>query len=200
MTEINDETVLRNTYASAGDVRRKIMPRLSQHAKHFISLSPFATLATHGPNGSDCSPRGDAPGFVRIVDDQTLILPDRRGNNLLDSLSNVMTSPDVGLLFFVPGVNETLRVNGTARVTTDPELLAGMESHNTKPQSAMVITIREVYFHCGRAILRADLWNPEKKIERSTFPTLGRIIADQVAGVDADQADKGLADAYTRLG
>lgn len=200
MIEITDEAALRGTYAPAGDIRKKIMPRLDKHAKHFISLSPFAALATHGPDGSDCSPRGDAPGFVRIVDDETLILPDRRGNNLLDSLSNVMASPDVGLLFFVPGVNETLRVNGTARITTDPELLASMESHNAKPQSAMVITVREVFFHCGRAILRADLWNPEKKIERSTFPTLGRIIADQIAGIDADKTDKGLADAYSRLG
>lgn len=200
MTEITDETVLRDTYASAGDVRKKIMPRLDKHAKHFISLSPFMTLATHGPDGSDCSPRGDAPGFVRIVDDTTLMLPDRRGNNLLDSLSNVLASPDVGLLFFVPGVSETLRINGRARIVTDAALLATMESHGALPQSAMEIKINQVYFHCGRAILRADLWNPEKKIERGTFPTLGRIIADQIAGIDADKADKGLADAYTRLG
>ncbi len=200
MTVITDETVLRQTYASAGDVRKKILPKLDRHAKHFISLSPFVALATHGPEGTDCSPRGDAPGFVRVIDDKTLMMPDRRGNNLLDSLSNVLASPQVGLLFFVPGINETLRINGRARVVTDPALLAGMEAHNALPQSAMEITIDQVYFHCGRAILRGDLWNPEKKVERSTFPTLGRIIADQIAGVDADLADKGLADAYTRLG
>jgi PPOX class probable FMN-dependent enzyme len=189
---------LRQHYAEPGELaRKKIMQRLDPHATHFIALSPFLTIASISAAGADCSPRGDAPGFVQVVNDVTLRIPDRRGNNLLDTMQNILAQPDVGLLFFVPGVNETLRINGTARIITEPALLAPLAIKNLLPASALEVTIRQVYFHCGRSLLRADLWNPEKKIGRDDFPRLGTILADQVSGVDGDKANAGLDLAYT---
>ncbi|QCI66915.1 pyridoxamine 5'-phosphate oxidase family protein [Phreatobacter stygius] len=199
MTEIKDTTELRQSYAEPGElVLKKVMPRLDNHARRFIALSPFLTVASSSDKGTDCSPRGDAPGFVHVVDDTTLLVPDRRGNNLLDTLQNVLAKPEVGLLFFVPGLNETLRVNGRARIVTDPARLEPMAIKGTiVPSSAMEVTIDQVYFHCGRSLLRADLWNPAKKIGRDDFPLLGTIIADQVKGIDADKTNQSLAVAYT---
>jgi PPOX class probable FMN-dependent enzyme len=197
MTVIETEAALRDCYDQPSDlVQRKILRRLDQHARAFIALSPFAVLATHGPDGSDASPRGDAPGFVHVETDTTLLLPDRRGNNLIDSLRNVVASPDVGLLFLVPGINETLRVNGTAKVIVDPARLQPLAAQGKLPGSALEIAVREVFFHCGKAMIRSDLWNAEKHVPRSSFPTLGRVIADQVAGVDAEAAERNIADAY----
>ncbi|MFN4276152.1 MAG: pyridoxamine 5'-phosphate oxidase family protein [Ferrovibrio sp.] len=197
MTVLSSESDLRDSYDQPSElVQKKILPRLDKHAKAFIALSPFVVLATHGPDGADASPRGDAPGFVRVEDDVTLLLPDRRGNNLIDSLRNVVASSDVGLLFFVPGINETLRVNGTARVITDPARLQPMIAQGKLPASALEISVREVYFHCGKAMIRSDLWNAEKHVPRSSFPTLGRVIADQVGGLDAEAADANLEESY----
>jgi PPOX class probable FMN-dependent enzyme len=201
MTVLDSETALRDCYDQPSDlVQKKILRRLDRHARTFIALSPFAVLATHGPEGSDASPRGDAPGFVQVVNDVTLLLPDRRGNNLIDSIRNVVASPEVGLLFLVPGINETLRVNGTAKVITDPQILAPLTAQGKVPASALEISVREVYFHCGKAMIRSDLWNADRHVPRSSFPTLGRVIADQVAGIDAEAADANLAESYkTRL-
>lgn len=201
MTVIETEAALRDCYAAPNEmVQKKVLRRLDRHARAFIALSPFAVLATHGPDGSDASPRGDAPGFVQVVDDVTLLLPDRRGNNLIDSLRNVVASPEIGLLFLVPGINETLRVNGTAKVITEADRLQPMAVQGRAPASALQIAVREVYFHCGKALIRSDLWNAEKHVPRESFPTLGRVIADQVAGIDAEAADVNLAESYrTRL-
>ena len=199
MTEITDVATLREAYTDPGDLaRKKIMPRLDPHARRFIALSPFLTIASSSADGTDCSPRGDGPGFVTVVDDTTLLVPDRRGNNLLDTLQNVLAKPEVGLLFFVPGLNETLRVNGRARIVTDPAVLQSMAIRGTiVPSSAMEVTIEQVYFHCGRSLLRARLWNAERQIKREDFPLLGTIIADQVQGVDGDKANQNLEIAYT---
>ncbi|MBX9991200.1 pyridoxamine 5'-phosphate oxidase family protein [Phreatobacter oligotrophus] len=196
---IADTGTLRDLYGEPGETAaRKIRDRLDAHCRRFIALSPFLTIASTSETGTDCSPRGDAPGFVHVVDDKTLMLPDRRGNNILDTLQNVVARPEVGLLFFVPGLNETLRVNGRARIVTDPAVLQSMAIKGTiVPSSAMEITVDQVYFHCGRSILRADLWNPEKKVGRDAFPTLGVVLADQIAGVDAGATDKRLEAAYT---
>jgi len=198
MTVIRSEAELRETYSTPGEAAsKKLMPRLDKHAKAFIALSPFLVIASRGDGGADCSPRGDGPGFVQVVDDRTLLIPDRRGNNLLDTLGNVVADPEVGLLFFVPGVAETLRANGTARIVSDPVLLEPLAVRGQVPASAMEVTIRQVYFHCGRSLIRARLWDPTTQVEKGSFPSLGRIIADQVAGVDAEEADKRLEEAYT---
>lgn len=197
MTVLESEADLRGCYDEPNEmVQRKILRRLDKHARAFIALSPFLALSTSGPDGADCSPRGDAPGFVHVENDTTLLLPDRRGNNLIDSLRNVVASPQVGLLFMVPGINETLRVNGTAQVITDADRLAPLAAQGKVPASALEIGVREVFFHCGKAMIRSQLWNPEKHVPRGSFPTLGRIVADQIAGVDADEADANLEESY----
>lgn len=197
MTVITDEAGLDTCYEKPSDLAlRKQLDHLDRHAKHFISLSPFVVIASSGADGADCSPRGDAPGFVTVADDRTLLLPDRRGNNRLDTLRNLTRHPEVGLLFFVPGVNETLRVNGTAEIVTDPALLQTMAVKGQAPKSALRVAVRQMYFHCGKALLRSDLWNPEKKLPRGQFPTLGRIAADQVAGLDAAKTDAYLEESY----
>lgn len=195
---VSNVTELREHYAQPGEnTPKKILPALDAHARRFIALSPFLTIATYGEEGADCSPRGDAPGFVQVVDDVTLRLPDRRGNNLLDTMQNVLAKPEVGLLFFVPGINETLRVNGTATIITDKALLEPLAIKKLVPASALEVKIKQVYFHCGRSLLRADLWNPEKKLSRDDFPRLGTVLADQIPGVDGDKANANLEVAYT---
>lgn len=196
---IENAESLRAVYDQPAELtQKKIRDRLDAHCRRFIALSPFLTIASTSATGTDCSPRGDAPGFVQVVDDRTLLLPDRRGNNILDTLENVLARPDVGLLFFVPGLNETLRVNGRARIVTDPAVLQSMAiKGRIVPSSALEIAVEQAYFHCGRSILRADLWNPEKVVGRDAFPTLGTVLADQIAGVDAAAADQRLEAAYT---
>jgi PPOX class probable FMN-dependent enzyme len=199
MAAITDTTALRQAYDQPAEItQKKILDRLDAHARRFIALSPFLTIASTNASGTDCSPRGDEPGFVKVMDDTTLLVPDRRGNNILDTLQNVLERPQVGLLFFVPGLNETLRVNGKARIVTEPDVLQSMAiKGRIVPASAMQIAVEQVYFHCGRSLLRADLWNPEKKVTREAFPLLGTVLADQIKGVDADATNKRLELAYT---
>src|SRR6201988_5578741 len=192
MDTIEDPRRLRELYGEPGErAVKKQLDRLDRHCRHFIALSPFLVIASSDPSGRcDASPKGDMPGFVRVVDDTTLLIPDRLGNNRVDTLGNLLLRPGVGLIFFVPGVNETLRVNGRARVTTDPSLLEPLAVNGKVPRSGILVAAEEIYFHCGKALIRSDLWNPEKKLPRSAFPSLGRVIADQVSGVDATEADR----------
>jgi PPOX class probable FMN-dependent enzyme len=147
-----------------------------------IAASPFAVLATSGPDGLDCSPRGDRPGFVRVADPRTLILPDRRGNNRIDSLRNIVRDPRVALLFLIPGSGTTLRVNGQAVISADPDLLASFSVDGHAPRTAIVITVAEIYFQCARAIIRARLWDPESRIDPARLPSPGAILAALTAG------------------
>lgn len=177
-----------------GEVRRlaaaKCIDRLDAWARRYIALSPFCVVASADARGwCDATPRGDAPGFVRVLDDATLVIPDRRGNNRVDTLLNVVENPRVGLLFLVPGVRETLRVNGRARISTEPDLLAAMPAQERLPSSALVVTVEEVFFHCGKALIRSELWNPDRHVPRGTIPPIGRIIAEQLGGIDADAAE-----------
>ena len=142
-----------------------------------IAASPFAVLATGGPEGLDCSPRGDMPGFVRVVDERTLMLPDRRGNNRADSLRNIVRDPRVALLFMIPGMGTTLRVNGRAELSTDPALLQSFEMEGKAPRCVVVISVEAVFFQCARAIVRSDLWNPARYRDPSTLPSPGQILA-----------------------
>ena len=152
-----------------------------------IEASPFAVLATSGPEGLDCSPRGDRPGFVRVADPRTLILPDRRGNNRIDSLRNIVRDPRVALLFLIPGSGTTLRVNGRAVISADPELLASFSVDGHAPRTALVITVAEVYFQCARAIIRAGLWDPDTRVDPASLPSPGAILAALTAGAVGGQ-------------
>jgi PPOX class probable FMN-dependent enzyme len=145
--------------------------------RKLIEAAPFAVLATSGPGGLDASPRGDGPGFVTVEDEKTLLLPDRRGNNRTDSLSNIIGDPRVALLFLIPGIGETLRVNGRASISVEPALLRRFAVEGKEPRSVLVIAVETVYFQCSRAIVRADLWNPAKHASRSALPTTGAILA-----------------------
>jgi PPOX class probable FMN-dependent enzyme len=155
----------------------KVADRVTPPYRILIEKSPFASLATAGPEGLDCSPRGDLPGFVRIHDEKTLMMPDRRGNNRIDSLRNIVRDPRVALLFLIPGVGSTLRVNGLAHLSRDAELLASFKVDGKAPRSVIVMTVEEIYFQCARAIVRADLWNPDKRVDPRTLPTPGQILA-----------------------
>ena len=170
----------------------KEVDRITPHYAAFIAASPFVALATSGPEGMDCTPRGDLPGFVRIQDDKTLMMPDRRGNNRVDSLRNIVNDPRVGLLFLVPGSGTTLRVNGRARLSIDPELLATFAVEGNAPRSVIVISVDAVYIQCSRAILRSELWNPERHVDPSSLPTPGQIFAtltsNTLGGEEYDKA------------
>ena len=146
-----------------------------------IAASPFFVLATVGPEGLDCSPRGDLPGFVTVRDAKTLLIPDRKGNNRLDSLKNILFDPRIGMLFLVPGYGETLRVNGLASLSSDPELCGQFEMAGKLPACVIVVTVEAVYFQCSRAVVRSDLWNPERHVDRRSLPSPGQILRDITA-------------------
>jgi uncharacterized protein len=170
----------------------KVADRVTPLYRILIEKSPFAALATSGPDGLDCSPRGDLPGFVRIHDDKTLLMPDRRGNNRIDSLRNIVRDPRVALLFMIPGCGNTLRVNGRAKISTDRDLLASFAVNDKAPRSVIVVTVEEMYFQCARAIIRSDLWNPDKRVDPKTLPTPGQVLAEmsenKVGGEEYDRA------------
>lgn len=159
----------------------------------FIRAAPFVALATSGPGGLDVSPRGDAPGFVEIHDERTLLLPDRRGNNRVDSLRNVIADPRVALLFLIPGIGEALRVNGRAQITVDPALLDELSMDGKPPRSVLVVNVETVFFQCSRAVVRSRLWDPATQLSRDALPSAGRILRDLIgSGFDGDQYDREL--------
>jgi hypothetical protein len=177
---------------------KKQLPKLEKHSRAFIALSPFIVMATCDAEGRcDASPKGDGPGFVHVIDDETLLIPDRLGNNRVDSIGNILQHPRVGLIFFVPGIRETLRVNGRAQITTDPALLGPTMVNGKMPRSGILVTADEVYFHCGKALIRSDLWNPEKHVARKDFPSLGIVIADQIGQkVEPREAERMTEESY----
>ncbi|MBS0517633.1 MAG: pyridoxamine 5'-phosphate oxidase family protein [Proteobacteria bacterium] len=169
----------------------KEIDRITPHYRAYIEASPFVALATSGPEGLDCSPRGDKPGFVRVHDDRTLMLPDRRGNNRIDSLRNVVRDPRVALLFIIPGVGNTLRVNGHAQISIEPSLLASFAVDDKAPRSVLVTKVEAIYFQCARALVRSELWNPARHIDPRHLPSAGQILAalsqDRVGGEAYDR-------------
>lgn len=170
----------------------KVSPVITAQYRALIEASPFCGLATVGPEGLDCSPRGDAPhcdtpdnglsGLVRIADEKTLLMPDRRGNNRIDSLRNIVRDPRVALMFLIPGSGTTLRLNGKAHISADQDLLESFAVNGQSPRSVIVVKVDEIYFQCARAVVRADLWNPEKHVDVTSLPTPGDILAEQSAG------------------
>jgi PPOX class probable FMN-dependent enzyme len=196
---IEDIAEIREIYGVPAErAVKKQLPRLEKHSRAFIALSPFLVMASADPSGRcDASPKGDAPGFVHVLDDETLLIPDRLGNNRVDSIGNILQHPRIGLIFFVPGIRETLRVNGRAQITTDPEVLAPTTVNGKLPRSGILVTADEVYFHCGKALIRSDLWNPEKHVARTDFPSLGIVIADQIGQrVEPKEAERMTEESY----
>ena len=184
-------SALRTVYRPpAPRATQKVLDHLDVHSRNFIALSPLCVLSSAGADGqADASPRGDPPGFVRVLDDKTLLLPDRPGNNQVDSLRNIVENPRVGLLFFVPGMNETLRVKGKAEIVTDADLLDSVKERRRAPLSGLRVTVEEAFLHCGRALLRSRIWDQESQIDRASYPTYGQVLADQIAGTDAKEID-----------
>jgi uncharacterized protein len=179
MSVIATIEALEAIYGQTGEASTvKVADHITPSYRVLIEKSPFAALATSGPEGLDCSPRGDLPGFVRIHDETTLMMPDRRGNNRVDSLRNIVRDPRVALLFLIPGSGSTLRVNGHAQVSVDQNLLASFKMDGKAPRTVIVMTVHEIYFQCARAIVRSDLWNPDKRVDPRTLPTPGKILAE----------------------
>ena len=173
-----DEPQLRGLLGEPTElVRKKIAGRLNPLTRQFVERSPFVVVATGRPDGGlDVSPRGDPAGFVRILDERTLFLPDRPGNKLADTLTNLLHDDRIALLFLIPGVNDTFRVNGRARIVDDPELLAESEVEGKAPQLGIIVDVEEAYTQCPKALLRSELWNPERHVDRSELPTSGEIL------------------------
>lgn len=186
---VTDLAALEALYgAPAAPSLAKEVTRLTPGYRALIEASPFFVLATSGPDGLDASPRGDEPGFLRVADDRTLLIPDRRGNNRIDSLRNILHDPRVGLLFLVPGVNETLRVNGRAVIDTDPALCDGFAVDGKAPKSVLVVTIETVFFQCARALLRSRLWDPGVQVPRSSLPSTGALLTEASDGREGGEA------------
>lgn len=180
--EITSLAALRALYEQPSDrAVRKELRSLDPHCRRFVELSPFLVMGTVGATGThDASPRGGTPGFVKVADDQTLLIPDGTGNNRLDSLENIVATGRVGLLFLVPGVDESLRVNGRATLTTDPALLEACRDERRAPKLVVRVTVEEAYLHCAKALMRSSLWDPAIQVDRKTLPSLGEMVKDQL--------------------
>lgn len=180
---IRDETALRALYGESppGAIWKEI-DHIHPHYRAMIEAAPFMVLATAGPGGLDASPRGDPPGFVHVLDEKTLLIPDRRGNNRIDSLRNIIHDDRVALLFLIPGVGETLRVNGRAAISVAPALIGRFAFRGTLPRTVIVVRVETVFFQCPKALVRSELWNPEKHVDRKALPSTGKILADITAG------------------
>jgi PPOX class probable FMN-dependent enzyme len=199
---ITDESALRDVIPAPKEiVRAKQTDRLNPLTRQFIERSPFVCLASAHPDGGlDVSPRGDPAGFVRILDEKTLLIPDRPGNRIADTLTNLLADPRIGLLFLIPGVGDTFRVNGRAVVVEDEELLAPCAIEGKVPRLGILVTIEEAYTQCSKALIRSDLWNPEKHIERSELPSSGAMLREikRDPSFDAGEYDRERAARYAR--
>lgn len=196
--QVTDIATLESLYGTpAGAAVAKEINYIHPHYRALIAASPFMVLATSGPEGLDTSPRGDSAGFVIVEDEKTLLIPDRPGNNRVDSLRNIITNPYVALLFLIPGVGETLRVNGRAMISTAPALLDRFSVGGKRPRSVIIVSVDTVFFQCARAIFRSRLWDPAQHIDRGSLPSLGTMVADiSRSRFDAENYDRGL---YERL-
>jgi len=174
-----------------GNALTKEVDHITAPYRALIEAAPFFALATSGPDGMDCSPRGDAPGFVRVADEKTVLIPDRRGNNRIDSLRNLVRDARVALLFLIPGCGETLRINGRAAISTDPKLTQSFIVEGKAPKIVLVVTVDRIYYQCPKAIVRSKIWDTTTWIDRKTLPTSGKILADITRGkVDAEAHDR----------
>jgi uncharacterized protein len=201
VSTITSEEELRSIIGAPTDlVRAKLSDRLNELTRQFIERSPFVCVATGRPEGGlDVSPRGDPAGFVRVLDETTLLLPERPGNRLADTLVNLLSDPRIALLFLIPGVGDTFRVNGTAVITDDSELLAPSAHQGKSPRLGILVTVYEAYTQCSKAMIRSDLWNPENHIDRSELPSSGEILKRiSLPALDVDEHDRARAARYAR--
>jgi PPOX class probable FMN-dependent enzyme len=190
-TFITDEASLRALHHQPmSRATDKVLRALDPHCVRIIALSPFCVVATQGPNGADISPRGDPPGFVRVLDARTLLLPDRVGNNRFDAMANLLVNPRIGLLFLVPGMNETLRINGTARITNDARVLAPSAVNSRAPKVGLVVAIEEAFLHCAKALVRSALWDGTRHIDRAVLPSYAEMLLDHVRGLTREENDR----------
>ena len=188
---INDEDSLRQRYKQPlSRASGKVLDHLDVHCRAILALSPFCVLSSQGDDGADISPRGDPPGFLRVLDDKHLLLPDRIGNNRLDTFENILTNPMVALLVLIPGVDETLRINGTAQLTDDVRLLAGSTVRGRPPSIGLIIAVTEAFLHCPKAFVRSELWNPKRQVNRSTLPTYTVMLTDHVTGLSKKESER----------
>ncbi len=198
---ITDESSLREVVGRPTElVAGKIADRLNHLTRQFIERSPFVCVATARPDGGlDVSPRGDPAGFVRILDEQTLLVPDRPGNRIADTLTNLLADPRIALLFLIPGVGDTFRVNGRGRIVDEPELLAPSTVEGRPPKLGILVEIEEAYTQCAKALIRSDLWNPERHIDRSELPRSGEIMRTlSDPDLDVEEYERERADRYAR--
>ncbi len=202
MTAIDDASGLRDHYPDALERSlRKQLDHLDRHCRRFIELSPFFVLASAAADGSaDASPRGGPPGFVLVEDENTLLVPDWPGNNRLDSLSNLVEAPGVGLLFMIPGVDETLRVNGTVAISDDERLRARFADDGRRPpRTVLVVSVREAYLHCAKALMRARLWEPDAQVPRDALPTMGEMLRDQIGSTEEPESQEAMVARYREV-
>jgi uncharacterized protein len=191
MTVIETVDQLREIYGASSQASLvKVTPQLTVAYRAYIEASPFVALATAGPEGLDCSPRGDLGGVVRVQDEKTVLLPDWRGNNRIDSLLNIVRDPRVALMFLIPGSNTVMRINGRAVVSIDADLLLSFEMDGKHPRTVVVVTIDEVYFQCARAVMRANLWNPQHFVDPADLPTAGDMLKAAKADFDKETYDQ----------
>jgi len=198
--KIKDVSQLRELYDyPSGRAKVKVFASLDKHAINFIKKSPFLIVSTTNENGSmDASPRGGNPGFVKVIDDKEIIIPDAKGNNRLDSLVNIIETAHIGLLFLIPGVDETLRVNGSAYISTDTRYLELFSDEKNPPKACIVVSVEEIFLHCAKALMRSKLWHEDSKIERSKFPTMGKMLNEQLGIKDREESQNEMVERYKK--
>ncbi len=201
MARIKTTDQLRQKYKlPKGRAVEKVINRFEEHSRNFIAHSPFLIIGSVRNDGQgDVTPRGEEPGFVKIIDDITLAIPDRPGNNRLDTLINILERPGVGLIFFIPGVNETLRINGVAEIRDDDELRELFIVNERLPATVLLVKVNEIYLHCAKALMRSRLWDEDTKIERTQFPTMGQMISDQINADTAMESQEDMVERYKQM-
>ncbi|MBT3764447.1 MAG: pyridoxamine 5'-phosphate oxidase family protein [Rhodospirillaceae bacterium] len=202
MAKIETIEQLRKIYKPAvGRAAEKVLYGLEKYSRQFIELSPFLVISSMGTDGvADISPRGEKPGFVKILDDKTVAIPDRPGNNRIDTFTNILSNPAVGLIFLIPGMNEVLRLQGDAEIRDDEDLMARFEVNGKLPRAVVVVKLREVYLHCAKAIMRSELWEDSNKIDRTIMPSMGQMLKEQIGSPGpAETQEEMVARHYTQL-
>lgn len=198
--KITNESQLRAIYGfPSGRAKDKVLSELEPHAIHYIENSPFVVISTIDEKGNmDASPRGGESGFVKIQNNSELLIPDYKGNNRVDSLSNIVETGRIGLLFLIPGIDETLRINGSASLTTSEEILATFTSDSKPPISCIIVSIEEVFLHCAKAFMRSELWNHKKQLDPKKFPSMGKMLKDQLKSTAESESREAMIERYSK--